>query len=148
MAEYYPSIEVMDAAAKRLGAPNSQSFLAVASDSMKSAFKVICELIGRHEPPEGSPEAERPREDEFEIPAALSAFPGMKGFRREAAQISAQIDVLLDGEPQSNVIAYDIDAGTVTRFTGSTDGMVSLKRAKDPANHERLTGTVTVIERN
>ncbi len=54
---YLPSIEVMDDAARRLGAPNHQVFLAVASPAMKCAFELICRLIGKHEPPPTSIEA-------------------------------------------------------------------------------------------
>ncbi|MCP3732037.1 hypothetical protein M9978_16550 [Sphingomonas sp. MG17] len=41
----------MDDAAKRLGAPDHRAFLAIAEPSMKCAFKLICRLIEKHEPP-------------------------------------------------------------------------------------------------
>jgi hypothetical protein len=36
--------EVMDTVAKRLGAPDHRAFLAIASGSMKCAFRLVCEL--------------------------------------------------------------------------------------------------------
>jgi hypothetical protein len=46
---------VMNDAARRLGAPDYQSFLAVASRSTRCAFRLICELIARHEPSGAAP---------------------------------------------------------------------------------------------
>lgn len=145
--EYYPSTQVMDEAARRLGAPSHQSYLIMASDPMKAAFKVICILIGRHEPPQGSPEAETPFEREFEIPAKLSAFPGMDGYRRDFPSIAARLDILVDGKPQANVLAYDVEAGVVVRFKHAAEGHVSLKRARNPDNHDIVHGEVEIIDR-
>ena len=145
--EYFPSVEVMDDAARRLDAPSHQSYLAMATEPMKEAFKVICTLIGRHEPPEGSPEAETPIDSGFEIPAKLSAFPGMDGFRADFPSIAARLDITVDGEPVTNVLAYDVEAGTVTRFKHAADGHVSLKRARDPANHDIVSGEIEIIDR-
>lgn len=145
--EYFPSVEVMDEAARRLGAPSHQSYLTMATEPMKAAFKIICVMIGRYEPPEGSPEAETPIDTGFEIPAKLSAFPGMAGHRSDFSDIAARINVLVDGIPMTNVLAYDVEAGTVTRFKHAAEGHVSLKRARDPANHDIVTGEVEIIDR-
>jgi hypothetical protein len=40
---------IMDDAARRLGAPDHTAFLSAASHSMKCAFRLICELIAKHE---------------------------------------------------------------------------------------------------
>lgn len=50
--EALPSWPVMDDAARRLGAPDARAFLAAASPSLKCAFKLICQLITKHEPPD------------------------------------------------------------------------------------------------
>lgn len=55
-----PSQAVMDEAARRLGAPNAEAFIAIAAPSMMCAFNLICKLIARHEPPEGQPERSAP----------------------------------------------------------------------------------------
>lgn len=44
-----PSQAIMDDAARRLGAPDARTFLAHAPKSMKCAFRLICELIQKHE---------------------------------------------------------------------------------------------------
>lgn len=84
--------------------------------------------------------------DDTEIPAAMSAFPGFPGFRPDFNEFASRVDILVDGEPQTKVIAYDIEAGTVTRFIGQAAGSISLKRARDPANHDVVTGKVTVVD--
>jgi hypothetical protein len=54
IAEPLPSVLVMDDAARRLGAPDHETFLADAPTSMKCAFKLICKLLMKHEyGPEG-----------------------------------------------------------------------------------------------
>lgn len=52
----YPSERVMEDAARRLGAPGARAFLAAAPPSMLCAFRLICSLIAKHEPPPGAPE--------------------------------------------------------------------------------------------
>lgn len=44
-----PSVEVMDDAAKRLGAKDHKTLLEYAPMSFKGAFKLICELIQKYE---------------------------------------------------------------------------------------------------
>lgn len=113
---------------------------------MRSAFLLICDLIARHEPPDGSPEAETSK-DLGEIPNAMAAFPGFKGFRPDFQEFASRLDILVDDVPQTRVMAYDVEAGTVTRLKGEGGGMVSLRRARDPANQEVVKGTVTIIDR-
>jgi hypothetical protein len=58
--------------------------------------------------------------------------------------IGSQTEVLLDGVPQSTVISYDCEAGTVQRYQTNAEGQVMLDSAWETMLEETLTGTVTV----
>jgi hypothetical protein len=82
------------------------------------------------------------------LPRALSVSERYKGYHRHAAVVGQNLIVRLDGVEQQDVIAYDIDAGIVTRYArnaGCNLRQVRLgEKAMDDFVIERHRGVVTV----
>lgn len=81
----------------------------------------------------------------------ISAFPAPR--RASVDDIPAgrltwedaqRLKVLLDGDEQEYVIAYDCDAGTVTRFVTGIGGKPVFDEERQDLIRETVTGAVTV----
>lgn len=84
-------------------------------------------------------------------PAQLVRGPVDEGIPRRcnvgtpwAAAHGGDVVVLLDGEPQRLVRAWDVRAGTVDRFVPGPDGRAFLNEAKTEAVREVASGRVEV----
>lgn len=77
--------------------------------------------------------------DILDCPRAYSI--GQRDYNPELAR---RLLVKLDGKPQTRVLAYDADAGTVTRIVTNEDGVMQIDHEADAVKRETLTGHVTV----
>ncbi len=59
--------------------------------------------------------------------------------------IGARLEVFLDGVARGEVVAYDIDARTLTRHATDEQGNVIIDRAVNALKCETLTGDVAVV---
>lgn len=78
------------------------------------------------------------------IPRQLSIFPNYPGYRIEALGSCSMLEISLDGVVQKAVLAYDIDAGTVTRYATDAKGEYRLNKRCDRIIVEQVDGTVDV----
>jgi hypothetical protein len=59
-------------------------------------------------------------------------------------ELGRRIEVYLDGKLQGMVVAYDVDAGTVTRHAPDADGRAQLDETREAVKIETATGRVEV----
>lgn len=59
-------------------------------------------------------------------------------------EVAMRTEIVLDGEVQNHVTAYDCDAGTVTRQVLDERGRPQLNETRDAVQTETVTGDVTV----
>ena len=59
-------------------------------------------------------------------------------------EIGRRVEVRLDGDLQRKVIAYDCDAGTLTRYALDEAGKIKINREKREAVEETVAGVVEV----
>ncbi len=81
-------------------------------------------------------------------PRALSILPGHKCYRHDALDFGGDLTIMLDGVEQQDVVAYDIDAGRVSRYSRGEDRSLQIERLGDDGFAglvvEHLRGAVTV----
>src|SRR5262245_53000649 len=58
--------------------------------------------------------------------------------------VAFRTEILLDGVVQVGVLAYDCDAGTLTREVRDASGQLQLNEARDEFLRETVVGEVTV----
>lgn len=58
--------------------------------------------------------------------------------------IGQRLEILLEGNVVTQVLAYDCDKGTVTRNATDEQGNIRVNAARDAIETETLTGTVEV----